>query len=168
MKNHFAIVLIGLFLVAIAVGYLLPSLSGSSENGRRHRTLCMGRVRSLATAMRQYAEVNDEMLPMADWSRAIGQYASPSQFHCSGQNASGEKWGYALNAALAGRRVSEFQNPSKRALLFETEDRRPSVVVSPTNQLNVRHGNGSVYGFLDGSVRFRTVKSTWYVESDQR
>lgn len=142
-------------LMCIAAAILVPfwKSAGSSYE----TTQCMGNLRRIGRAVMLYAPDNNGLLPGDGWQRDLAKY-EPDEvaFACPHQRrVDPGSSGYALNKAVAGKKLDEIQNPEETYLVF---DSRPTVPGSIADSKAVprpgRHRNGRVNNvvYADGRV----------------
>ena len=96
----------------------------SSAESAKIRTLCQSNLRALAHAQLAYAADYDDRLCLTEhWMDSTSRYLSsaarqPSVWHCP--SVAADAGGYAMSRSLAGRIVSQIDNPREEVLLFET------------------------------------------------
>lgn len=87
---------------------------------------CEENLKKLYTAAMLYSDSWDGMLPPADrWEEALKEtLADHSALQCP--EAPAGSGGYAMNAALGGKRVSDLEKPETEPLFFDTQLPGPS------------------------------------------
>jgi hypothetical protein len=145
---------------------------------KKSSIICINNEKQICTALQLYADDNDGYLPPAtNWTENAVQYSKNiSSFYCHShwlrthkkhentsviimaRNSLGVETrvrDYGLNAALAGKRLSDLANPSEVVLIYETSQ----LAVSPSGSaVNVTrpglHNKGNYYRFADGHVKW--------------
>jgi hypothetical protein len=118
---------------------------GAGEDPTPGRVQCVANARRLARAMLGYAQSHDWACPPTGegWQRALKPYDSGlPALRCPESRESGS---YAINPALAGRRLGGFTGSSIVVMFFESDNGK---------DIAYRHEGGAVYGFTDGQVRW--------------
>jgi hypothetical protein len=90
---------------------------------------CPDHLKKLYDAVKIYAESYDDTLPPADrWMTALTdptqQLAEEPWLHCPEvSQPGGSEYGYAMNAAVGGKRLSEIQDQDKTPLFYDSSKR---------------------------------------------
>jgi prepilin-type processing-associated H-X9-DG protein len=163
-------------LVILFLGWII----GAVEENKSAR-LCMNNEKQIYDALQLYADDSDGKLPqVAHWAEDVDKYShNVNLFYChshwlrthkryerygssSGEAVAKNSLGvatrvrdYGLNAALAGKRLSDLANPSEVVLVYETSQ----LAVSPNGDAaNVirpgLHNSGNYFLFADGHVKW--------------
>ncbi|MEQ1823778.1 MAG: hypothetical protein ABL949_14820 [Fimbriimonadaceae bacterium] len=153
---------VSLFLGIVGYGYW------QSKQPYRPKTLCLSNVKQFSKAMLMYAESNNDTLPKnswvqplmpiiksgPDWSKSDdGVWSCPDVLN---QNKHG---GYAMNSAVMGKRLSDFEHPETIVTIFETDALGIDVITNLAARSG-RHNGGSQIGCLDGHARFKKLGET--------
>lgn len=158
----------------VLFGALLPFLLGWREDARQ--ASCQSNLKQIGLGMMQYAQDYDERYPLAaggdiGWANALLPYTKSAQlFQCPGNRAKSSddpsRSGYTdywFNRRLSGVSDSRIINPSRIVLIGEGDRNDPdsdatySFSISsppPVSEAVNRHGGGSNYAYLDGSVEW--------------
>ncbi|HOC56666.1 MAG TPA: DUF4190 domain-containing protein [Verrucomicrobiota bacterium] len=140
-----------LLLTPIAAAKLLPALVKTKTTP--HTVRCINNVKQLNLAlMRMYADDNNGMLPAGtNWCDALIPYLAgmTNAFVCP-QGTPHQRCHYALNAQVAGRGLSDIQEPSQVVLVFEIEGGWNVTGGRELLSIRPRHNNLCTVGFADG------------------
>lgn len=155
LKTSWGLAFVGCLAAFLCMGaaILVPILKSAGSSVETQQ--CMGNLRRLARALTLYSEENGGLLPADDWHRKLEEfepdtvsYACPHQRRVDPRSS-----GYALNKALAGKRLD---GQGKDApLVFDSAVTVPGAVDDPSNVPRPgRHRNGRVnnVAYADGRV----------------
>lgn len=117
---------------------------------------CPENLKQLYNAVMLYADSWDNTLPPAEiWMTAIKENVPKDEWlHCPEvAGAGGEHYGYAMNAALGGKRVSDMKDAAKTPLFYDSTDVKVDAhdAVSSLPKPG-RHGGRNNILYLDGHV----------------
>jgi len=140
-----------MFLQVIPAAILFPVFAQAREQARS--ASCQSNLKQLSTGILMYAQDHNEQLPPAEnWCDSILPYVKNRQiFHCpsAGEAAS---FGYAFNANLSQRPLSEILRPAETVLLFEAEGGWNAS--GTASDAVYRHTAGGDFAFADGHVKW--------------
>ncbi|WP_309712139.1 hypothetical protein [Armatimonas sp.] len=147
--------------IAICVGIISLLLSilapvfQQAQNAAR-QVSCQGSVRSLGSAMLQYAtDNNDSLPPAAQWQSASSSYLKEEKGPCTAlSHPAPGVLGYAMDSRLSGRSLERIGAPhNQRILLYESSNLTQNAH-DPGTSFIVRHGYGAIT-FIDGHGRMQ-------------
>ncbi len=129
-------------MVCLLAAVLFPCFSRTRERARR--TECLSNIKQISLGLLMYAEDNDHRLPAyRGWVDAVMPYVRNRKlFICPYDRDTFP--GYALNPALAGRRLDTLEQPAEVVMVYEAKDGR----------LVERHNEGANYGLADGHAKW--------------
>lgn len=155
-RSPTAIVGISLSSLALAFSIVMPIVQYPTyvywRAANRQQT-CMMNAKQLALGLRVYIYDHYERLPPADaWCDAALPYVMGRWvFVCPEAHDLGS--GYALNKALAGKRLSDIRDQSRTVLIYESDLGWNGAGGPETVRRPVRHRRGDAVAFVDGSVK---------------
>jgi hypothetical protein len=118
---------------------------------------CPENLKSLYNAVKFYAEEWDDTLPPADhWATAIRDKITKDEWlHCPVVSTrTDEKYGYAMNPALGGKRLSEIKDPANTPLFYDASDLKLDAHDPPTQMPKPgRHGGADNLVTVSGDVK---------------
>jgi len=131
------------------------------ERAKWRQTECASHMKQLALCALRYTEDHDDRFPPEQWVEALRPYYDYERFDdlfvCP--EAPEVKMAFAMNAALAGRAISEIQLPAQTVLFFESDaaDERPAG--GPSDAV-ARHGDDLLcVAFVDGHAKGYRLQS---------
>jgi prepilin-type processing-associated H-X9-DG protein len=116
---------------------------------------CPDRLKKLYDAAKLYAESWDDTLPPAEtWMTALRNpdqpFAEDEFLHCSEVKGGTTDYGYAMNSALGGKKLSSIEPKATTPLFFDSDSvQQNASAASPSTS---RHGGKSNVVFADGHV----------------
>ncbi len=141
---------IGLLGGGLATAGLVIAFTHAPPNAAGLKIRCMQNVKTIAAALTMYEADHGALPPATNWTQALGEYVhDPAVWK--------EPWtgkpGYALNAAIAGRRSDSFAaDPASVVSVFES-DRGANATGGPELlPRRPRHFGGNIVGYGDGHV----------------
>lgn len=151
------------YLVGILLAEVLHPLRQIGQS-----VTCQSNLHFLTRAVRIYSVDYSEWLPPADnWMDRIAAYNTQERhLHCPTVSKAGEdRFGYAMNSAVAGKQQADFDAPEKAPLLYDSTNLLRSASDALTSlpkpgRHQMREGRegpmrqGNNVGYLDGSARF--------------
>ena len=138
------------FLVGAAVAILIPAVVGTREVALNAASA--NNVMQLCKAAHIYTTNHKDEFPAADsWPDALKELVMVAQVAADPADPNGGR-AYAINAAVAGKRLASVRQPSETVLFFECAAGAPPAG-GPTNlPPTPRHARRYVIGFCDGHV----------------
>jgi prepilin-type processing-associated H-X9-DG protein len=135
-----------LMLIAI----LIPALFGTLDAGNAAHS--QSNVSQLCNTSRMYASAHKDHFPPADnWPDALkGLGISDANLVDPAEPEGGRA--YAINAAVAGKRLASVRQPSETVLFFECAPGAPPAGGPANLPPTPRHARRYVIGFCDGHV----------------
>ncbi len=143
-----------LFL-CVAIAVIAPDVSSARVASRM--TTNLSNVKTLYMACLNYADDHGDKLPPPEkWLDAITPYL-PSTPEIADPYRSDGGFGYAINADVAGKSLSDIFNPSGTILIYETKraGRNLSTAGAQIADDAAIHNIATV-GFADGAARWLT------------
>ena len=122
---------------------------------RAGQTACLSNLKQLSLAAMMFAQDHDQTLPSADqWTDQLMPYLkNEAILKCPA--APELECAYALNAALAGKRLKDLPNPAEAILFFESNlGKRNATGTLEEVAVPGRHRGGNVYAFADGHIKW--------------
>ncbi len=151
--------------VGVAAGVvglvMLGLVSGSARGVSKLRWgVCLRDLMNVNLALNMYLADNDDVFPPGDvWCDLMDEYVRNRQVMICPE-APQLRSGYALNSALAGRRLRVAEGTRHVVTLFES-DAGWNAAGGPESLPQLpRHGNGDNYGFLDGNCVWEARRAT--------
>lgn len=162
--------LLGGLLLLIGLAWFVPKArqvwsiaqeirAGQARYEPAKNITCPDHLKRLYDATRLYADSWDGYLPPAErWMTALTdeaqRFAEAEWLHCPDVSRSGEAiYGYAMNAALGGKRLDEVEDKERTPLFYDSTDLRKdahdAVASLPTPG---RHTGRNNVVYLDGKV----------------
>ena len=113
-------------------------------------------LKQIGLAFIQYVQDNDQKLPDADkWVDEIYPYLKTESVFRDPSAPAGEKWSYAFNRNLSGRKVADLASPATTVILFEsTMGAKNASDTGESVPHPGRHNGGADYAFADGHVNW--------------
>ncbi len=139
-----------LLLAPILAARLLPALIRTKTTP--NTAGCMNNVKQLNLALMMYAtDFNDRFPASSNWCDALIPYLAgmTNSFLCP-EGAPNQRCHYALNAHVAGRELSDIQEPSQVVLVFEIEGGWNVTGGRELLSIRPRHNSLCTVGFADG------------------
>jgi prepilin-type processing-associated H-X9-DG protein len=124
---------------------------------------CPDRLKKLYDAVRFYADSYDDCLPPADrWMTALTDptqpFAEEEILRCP-DTGNADQYGYAMNAALSGKRLGEIENPSGTPLFYDSSNMKRDAHDSLTSLPKPgRHMGRNNLLYADGQVKSESPK----------
>jgi hypothetical protein len=146
------LVLLGLIVVILGVGtaILMPAVTGAMNQA--HAVACMNNVSQLCKATYTYAVRQDGQIPAADsWPEVLMDYGIAEGALSDPAGPKGSR-AYAINALVAGRKLSDVKQKSQTVLFFECAPGTPPAGGPSDLAPSPRRGRGYVIGFCDAHV----------------
>jgi len=138
------------FLVGAAVAILIPAVVGTREVALNAASA--NNVMQLCKAAHIYAANHKDEFPAADsWPDALKELVMVAQVAADPADPNGGR-AYAINAAVAGKRLASVRQPSETVLFFECAPGSPPAGGPADLPSQPRHHPGYVIGFCDGHV----------------
>jgi len=142
---------IGLLGCGLATAGLVIALTHAPPNAMDLNRRCSRNVKTIATALTMYEADHGALPPAANWTQALGEYVHD---HAVWMEPLTGRPGYALNAAIAGRRSGSFAADSARMVAVFESDRGANAAGGPELlPRRPRHYGGDYFAFADGGVR---------------
>jgi prepilin-type processing-associated H-X9-DG protein len=118
-------------------------------------TECLNNLRQLGTAILQYAQDHDEVLPHADkWCDKIMPYMRNEQVLKCPESPDLE-CGYAFNAPLSGVALGKIDRPAETIIVFESDQGKKNSSGPPTAMPKPgRHNGGNNAVYVDGHAKW--------------
>jgi hypothetical protein len=117
------------------------------------RTQCVVNTKQIAMAQLMYSsDNNDRWAPSAKWLDLTQKYASSERnFTCPAVRRQRLEYGYAMNAALGGKKQAAPADLGKTIVTYETATLSRNAAGDPKAEANPnRHGNGRTESYDDG------------------
>lgn len=103
--------------------------------------------------MRVYAENNNGVTPVSDWSNALS-LKDRDRLTCPTVSAnSNRSGGYALNLSVSGILLRDLKDPARTVAFFETDALGPSIVANLAARDLDRHEGRSNVAYVDMHAR---------------
>jgi len=114
-------------------------------------------LRQIALGIIQYVQDHDETFPDADkWIDEVMPYIKTEMVFRDPSAPAGEKWSYAFNKNLSGKKLVDLQSPATTVLLFESAAGvKNASDAGESLPKPGRHNGGTDYAFADGHVKFQ-------------
>jgi hypothetical protein len=141
----------------LAVGKVANTVLSEKYDEARNKT-CPDHLKQLYNAMMLYSDSYDGQLPPADrWMDAIKENVPQDEWlHCTEVK---KGFGYAMNSAVGGMRVSAVKNPDRTLILFEsTKTERNAHDNGESLPVPGRHMGRSNVVFVNGTVKSEIAK----------
>lgn len=124
------------------------------------QNVAISNAKHFGLAMQQYVQDYDGTFPPATrWMDVVKPYFRNDESVFQDPAAPNQKYAFAFNRALSGKKVTRLRNASEVAAFFSsTTDRRNASDNGESLPRPGRHSGGSIYGFADGHIR-------WYPDS---
>jgi len=160
----------------VVIGFVVAGCGGnSSSEGSQDVTAAYHasilRLRQVDTGLLMYTGDYDNLMPLAEsWMDSVGPYVRDAAAFRSPrvEAANPDRYGFALNAALAGRPVSH-ENPGDVVSVFDsTNTARNASEPTSTMPDPPRYGKYNTVAYLDGHVKNEFDVVEPYAESLQR
>lgn len=143
--------LLGAFAIAAVIPVLFPPRHRESPG-----SVCLSQIKMVGNALLMYGFDHDDRWPIDDWmDSAIPYVKEEVRYDCPLISKAGQRYGYALNLAVAGKDIAKVDD-IKTAALFETDALGRSVVANLAAASKTRHRGKSVVSFVDSSARMLT------------
>ena len=141
---------LGLLGCGMATAGLFVALTHAPPNAADLKIRCMTNLKAIAAALTMYEADHGALPPAAGWTQALGSYVDdPAVWNAPFTG----KPGYALNAAVAGRRSDSFvEDPASVVAVFESDRGADAVGGAELLPHEPRHHGGNIVGYLDGHV----------------
>jgi prepilin-type N-terminal cleavage/methylation domain-containing protein/prepilin-type processing-associated H-X9-DG protein len=156
MKLPSGFTLVELLVTIAVLGMLMALLFAVFPKVREmaRSTTCLSNQRQIAMAILMYVSDSQETFPPNDndpWPGKVTQYgAEPKVFDCPSETGLGTmtQSDYAMNAAVAGKRMAEIDEPARTVL---TVDARPGTdFFTDRAEYAGRHLNRCNVSYADG------------------
>ncbi len=128
------------------------------ERYGQNRVICVEHMRTVVGAILDYSAAHGGRLPPAkNWCDLLIPYVKDrSVFTCP--EARNKTCSYALNNAIAGRRLADLGDPTWAVVLFESDAGWNAAGGPDLLPPNPRHRQGDHLGFADGHSSWRSRK----------
>ena len=137
-------------MLPIMAAMLLPALARAKTNAQTVQ--CVNHVKQLNLALIMYATDHNETLPPAEsWCDLVKPYTGGSTVTFGCPSEAPGQCAYALNAAVANKKMSEIGNPAQTVLIFSSAagwNKAGGRNLALAHKHNFR--NGLTVGFADG------------------
>jgi prepilin-type processing-associated H-X9-DG protein len=154
---------VGLGFASFFILIFFGSLAITDARTKAYLIVCQSNIELLKTALSQYSETHNGLLPDPNWCDELLKTDSLGQgnFVCKATDARRGQSTYALNKNLIGRKLTDV-NPDT-VMLFETKTGWNQT--GEANELVFDHHNGSNIVFADGHISYvpkdRISKLRW-------
>lgn len=141
---------IGLLGAGLAAAGLVIALTHTPPNAADLKSDCMQNMKAIAMALTMYETDHSALPPAAHWTQSLGSYVHDPEVWNAPFTG---KPGYALNAAVAGRRSDSFaEDPANIIAVFESDRGTNAAGGAELLPRQPRHHGGNIVGYLDGHV----------------
>ena len=156
-------------IIAVLAAMLFPVFAKARE--KAYQTSCLNNQRQIALAIHMYAQDHDEMLPSAQtWNQDIGGaygmtgkiWDCPTNSHVG--TAAQPDYFYVAGSFLSSTALGNIAQPNAAPMLADLANPAsslPYIVHTPqtmltqaVNSVDLRHGGGAIFAFLDGHTQF--------------
>jgi prepilin-type processing-associated H-X9-DG protein len=150
LATSIAAVVLGAVVTAIMGGIMIFALTEARPEAEQVQ--CMNNVHQLGVAIAGYSADNKGRLPPPDsWPEAIKSHLDDETILAE-PGAADQGRAYAMNAALAGKRMEDIRRPSQTVMIFECAPGAPPAGGADSLPPKPHHPRGYVIGFCDGHV----------------
>ena len=141
---------LGLLGGGMASAALVIALTHAPPNAADLKSDCMQNMKAIAMALRMYEADHGAIPPAEHWMQSLGTYVDdPAVWNAPFTG----KPGYALNAAIAGRRSDSFaEHPANIIAVFESDRGTNAAGGAELLPRQPRHHGGNIVAYLDGRV----------------
>ena len=150
LATSIAAIVLGLLIAAAMGGLLIYAFTQARDEAEQVQ--CTNNVHQLGVAIAGYSADNQGRLPPPDsWPEAIKSYLGEEAILAE-PGAADQGRAYALNAALAGKRMEDIRRASQTVMIFECAPGAPPAGGADNLPPKLHHPRGYVIGFCDGHV----------------
>ena len=150
LATSIAAVVLGAVVTAIMGGNMIFALTEAKPEAEQVQ--CMNNVHEVTVAVMNYSADNKGRLPPPDsWPEAIKSRLGDDTVLAE-PGAADQGRAYAMNAALAGKRMEDIRRPSHTVMIFECAPGAPPAGGPDNLPPKAHHPRGYVIGFCDGHV----------------
>ncbi len=142
-------------LICVTAALFAPVLQSAGASMETQN--CLSNLRRVSRALLLYSEANGDLLPSGQWVEQLVSiepdrliYACPHQRRIDPRSS-----GYALNTAVAGKKLASVQNPEKTPMVFDSKATAPNAIAAEGEVPRPgRHKNGRLnnVAYADGHV----------------
>lgn len=142
-------------LICVTAALFAPVLQSAGASMETQN--CLSNLRRVSRALLLYADANGDLLPGGQWAEQLVSiepdrlvYACPHQRRIDPRSS-----GYALNTAMAGKKLESVQNPGQVPMVFDSKATAPGAIADPADVPRPgRHKNGRLnnIAYADGHV----------------
>jgi len=142
--------LVVIAIIAILAAILFPVFARAREKARQ--TTCTSNQRQIAASVQMYAQDHEESMPnMGTVWKDIN--VDPGVLNCPTKGKS-MPIGYGYNSWISNKSMGDLPDPTTSLLTADCNN--SSNILATASDIDKRHSNGAVYGFVDGHVEFKT------------
>jgi prepilin-type processing-associated H-X9-DG protein len=152
MSKSTSFALPAIIVIAIAGVVLWPLLIPVRHSTA---TLCLSNVKQQVVALVLYESDWDEHYPVKEWQTSLAKYTKARDFSCDEVTKKGGKDGYALDWHLLGADAKKIADPTRTAVVFETDALGRDVVANLAAVSVGRHKEGSNFGYADAHAKWK-------------
>jgi hypothetical protein len=150
LATSIAAVVLGAVVTAIMGANMIFALTEAKPEAEQIQ--CMNNVHELTVAVMNYSADNKGRLPPPDsWPEAI-KFRLGDDTVLVEPGAADQGRAYAMNAALAGKRMEDIRRPSQTVMIFECAPGAPPAGGPDGLLRKPHHPRGYVIGFCDAHV----------------
>lgn len=150
LATSIAAVVLGAVVTAIMGGNMIFALTEARIEAEQVQ--CMNNVHQVTVAVMNYSADNKGRLPPPDsWPEAIKSHLDDDTVLAE-PGAADQGRAYAMNAALAGKRMEDIRRPSQTVMIFECAPGAPPAGGADNLPPKPHHPRGYVIGFCDAHV----------------
>ncbi|MCX5676285.1 MAG: DUF1559 domain-containing protein [Planctomycetota bacterium] len=150
LVTSIAAVVLGAVVTAVMGGIMIFALTEARHEAEQVQ--CTNNVHQVGVAMMNYSADNKGRLPPPDsWPEAIKAHLGDDTVLAE-PGAADQGRAYAMNAALAGKRLEDIRRASQTVMIFECAPGAPPAGGPDNLPPKPHHPRGYVIGFCDGHV----------------